>query len=277
MKTVIKHKNVQEFLDKVKIHLEQNELENNLILGVCNGIPNKLEENNNLVFLSIEDEEGKIVCSIKTISKAIIGGTSNEETGISKIANFYIQHNIDLSGIVGQRNYSNSFATTYHKEIERKKEFISHKLEKTEKIEFAKGQMALCEEIDVDLIVDWTSKFQEETNLLPRKSIEQIEKDSISYIKNRLFYKWQFEGKTVSIACIIRETANYGIVGGVYTPLENRGNGYASSLVYELSNEILKTFKFCGLFTDKDNPTSNKIYRNIGYIPNGSILDITFK
>lgn len=52
----------------------------------------------------------------------------------------------------------------------------------------------------------------------------------------------------------------------VYTPPEFRKNGYASFVVAELSQKILNSGKkFCILYTDLANPTSNKIYQNIGY------------
>ena len=50
------------------------------------------------------------------------------------------------------------------------------------------------------------------------------------------------------------------------TPPEFRGRGYASNLVAALTQKMLDTDrKFCFLYTDAANPTSNKIYQQIGY------------
>lgn len=54
-------------------------------------------------------------------------------------------------------------------------------------------------------------------------------------------------------------------VGPVYTPPERRGRGYASALVAAVSAEVEAAGRRCILYTDLDNPTSNSIYRNIGY------------
>jgi hypothetical protein len=70
------------------------------------------------------------------------------------------------------------------------------------------------------------------------------------------------------MAASARPTKNAIAVNTVYTPPENRGNGYASGCVAQLSQRLLDSgYKSCVLFTDLANPTSNKIYQNIGYKP----------
>jgi predicted GNAT family acetyltransferase len=79
------------------------------------------------------------------------------------------------------------------------------------------------------------------------------------------------------MAAILRETPNFQIVGAVYTPVNQRKKGYASSLVHFLSQFILDNGKKAGLFTNASNPTSNKIYQKIGYNPNGIVSDVEFE
>ncbi len=58
------------------------------------------------------------------------------------------------------------------------------------------------------------------------------------------------------------------MVNLVYTPPELRGKGYATNCVAALSQKLLDDgYKFCSLFTDLSNPTSNDIYSKIGYNP----------
>src|SRR6185312_6720786 len=97
---------------------------------------------------------------------------------------------------------------------------------------------------------------------------EQMQKSTKTRIESGNFFKWVVDGEIVSMAALIRKTKNIGIVGFVYTPNHLRGKGYATTCVWKLSEHILDSgFKYCGLFTDAANPTSNKIYRNIGYLP----------
>jgi predicted GNAT family acetyltransferase len=76
---------------------------------------------------------------------------------------------------------------------------------------------------------------------------------------------WEDAGRVVSLAGHAGETPNGARVGPVYTPPELRGRGYASALTAALTADLLETRRFCFLFTNLANPTSNSIYQRIGY------------
>jgi uncharacterized protein len=77
---------------------------------------------------------------------------------------------------------------------------------------------------------------------------------------------WDDEGRAVSMAGFGGLTPNGIRIGPVYTPPELRGRGYASALTAALTQRLLDSGRrFCFLFTDLANPTSNSIYQRIGY------------
>ena len=91
-------------------------------------------------------------------------------------------------------------------------------------------------------------------------------------------FLWIDRAQAVSMAAINRKTKNVGVIGYVYTPKEFRGKGYATTLVKIVSKKILQNgFTYCSLFTDSANPTSNYIYRKIGYEPVAEFTTIIFK
>ena len=70
----------------------------------------------------------------------------------------------------------------------------------------------------------------------------------------------------VSMAGWAGRTPNGVRINFVYTPPVNRGRGYATAAVSALTQRLLHAGRrFCFLFTDLANPTSNRIYRSIGY------------
>ena len=86
--------------------------------------------------------------------------------------------------------------------------------------------------------------------------------------QGRTVYLWVDDGRPVSMTGAGGLTPNGIRVGPVYTPPGDRGHGYASNLVAQVSQAQLdsgRTYVF--LFTDLANPTSNKIYQAIGYEP----------
>jgi len=80
------------------------------------------------------------------------------------------------------------------------------------------------------------------------------------------FWLWEDADTPTSMAGVSSATPNGVRIGPVYTPAELRGRGYATSLVADVSRgQLANGRSFCFLHTDLANPTSNAIYRRIGY------------
>ena len=75
---------------------------------------------------------------------------------------------------------------------------------------------------------------------------------------------WENAG-TVAVAGLSIPVAGVVRVGPVFTPRDARNRGYASALVSAISRATREAGHRCILYTDLDNPTSNSIYRAIGY------------
>lgn len=73
-------------------------------------------------------------------------------------------------------------------------------------------------------------------------------------------------GQIVSMSGHTGPTSHGIRIGPVYTPHQRRGPSYASQLVATQSQWLLDNgHRYCFLYTDLANPTSNSIYRRIGY------------
>ncbi|SRR6266700_462821 len=114
---------------------------------------------------------------------------------------------------------------------------------------------------DRDLMILWTRAFQDEIG----ESADDTEVRVDRGLAAGQIWLWDRNGETTSMA-VSRETTQ-GVVrlAGVYTPLEKRKHGYAAACVYALSNQLRHAGHRCILYTDLGNPTSNSIYRRIGY------------
>jgi predicted GNAT family acetyltransferase len=111
------------------------------------------------------------------------------------------------------------------------------------------------------LMIAWTRAFQHE--------IAESDEDTELRVDRGLaageLWLWDRGGDTVSMA-VSREPV-HGVVrlSGVYTPPEKRKHGYAAACVHALSKQLGDAGYRCILYTDLGNPTSNSIYRRIGY------------
>ncbi|HVA08820.1 MAG TPA: GNAT family N-acetyltransferase [Acidimicrobiales bacterium] len=79
------------------------------------------------------------------------------------------------------------------------------------------------------------------------------------------FALWETDGTVVCAAARTPAFAGTSRIGPVYTPPEHRRHGYAAACVGHLSRQIMDEGFRCVLYTDLGNPTSNSVYRSLGY------------
>ena len=124
---------------------------------------------------------------------------------------------------------------------------------------------------DADVVADWGRRFARDTGEhgLVRPEV------SARWIGEGKLFLWEEGGRPVSMTAARGRTPRGVRVGYVYTPPEFRGHGYASALVAHVSQRMLDDgVRFCILFTDLSNPTSNAIYQALGYRPICELRDI---
>jgi uncharacterized protein len=137
------------------------------------------------------------------------------------------------------------------------------------------GAMRRATEDDFETLVTFWLGF---TEITPEGQVEPetAEKSMRRFLDSdpdvRGVYVWEHDGAVVSMTVYSGRTPNGMRVSGVYTPPELRGQGYASGLVAGVSQALLDSgLRFCFLYTDLSNPTSNSIYQKIGYEP---VMDV---
>ncbi|MFC9242879.1 GNAT family N-acetyltransferase [Streptomyces sp. NPDC057136] len=115
---------------------------------------------------------------------------------------------------------------------------------------------------DRELLLDWHFTFAGQVGQ-PGTHVERLVDDRTTYGGLTL---WEDAGVPVSMAGVSRNIADTVRVTTVYTPTEYRGRGYAAAVTAEVSRAAREAgAQEVLLFTDLANPTSNGVYRRIGY------------
>ncbi len=141
------------------------------------------------------------------------------------------------------------------------------------------GHMRLATTADRDLLIRWLIDFEADalgavpSPVDPATSVDRW----LAGGSGRVNYIWEDGGPRSW--CGVGGLTPHGIrVGPVFTPREWRGRGYASALVAEASQAQLDAGRrFCFLYTDLANPTSNHIYAEIGYEPVRDVTVVRFE
>ena len=113
---------------------------------------------------------------------------------------------------------------------------------------------------DRSLMIDWTRAFQEEIGEPADDSELRVERG----LARGEIWLWD-NGEAMSMAVARKPMQGVVRISGVYTPHGKRKRGYAAACVLALSNHMRGAGFRCVLYTDLANPTSNSIYRQIGY------------
>lgn len=127
------------------------------------------------------------------------------------------------------------------------------------------GAARLAGQNDVDLLVDWFDAFRVDAEAAGPDDSGRAVADGLSHDGLML---WETAEGPVSMAGLSRIVAGVARVTGVYTPPEFRRRGYAGAVTATISQTALKAgATSVVLFTDLSNPTSNALYRRLGYRP----------
>jgi predicted GNAT family acetyltransferase len=263
---------VDQFLQKAQDYLEKSEAVNSLMLGICLGLAEHPERIQRPPYLAILEEGGQpAVVAVQTPPQKLVI-YSQQPAGVLDWS-LLIQNLIDqqhaIPGVVGPAPQVETFAAAWDisNEVSHKPGLHMRIYELTRVISpgFSPGRLRLAIPSDHEIISRWVYAFQLEA--LGEGSMDQARETARTRIQDGDIFLWEIR-QPVSMAAKARPTRHGVTVNEVYTPPEYRGKGYASSCVASLSHYLLNSgWKFCTLFTDMSNPTSNSIYQKIGYQP----------
>lgn len=136
----------------------------------------------------------------------------------------------------------------------------------------ARGHLREAYEQESELLIQWEVAFAEETGVADSAQAERMAHARRAY---HGVYIWDNGGPVCEVGNA-PPTAGTVRLGPVYTPPSLRGRGYASSAVAARSRLAIQSGLRCALFTDLANPTSNKIYADVGYRRIADWNELTF-
>jgi uncharacterized protein len=138
----------------------------------------------------------------------------------------------------------------------------------------AAGALRPADRAERQLLVDWMRAFNYEAGVTAADQAEPMVDARLDH--GRLLV-WD-DQQPVSMVGVTPSFADVVRVGPVYTPPDFRRRGYAGSAVAAASRRALGAgAKRCMLFTDLSNPTSNKIYAEVGYQRSGGWEEHVFE
>jgi predicted GNAT family acetyltransferase len=272
MMQITVYANIDKFLETVQPVLRENEAANNLMLGVAFRVQNDAHIYGNSVFsAAVHENDRLLAAALMTSPYNLIVYCAEDDCpqAWKLLAEELLHPGLDVPGVNGQTPHVRGFVQAWKSlssdEPGKPEQRRTFELRQVIWPQMPGGTMRKAVLDDLKLVTAWSRSFEDEA-LGPNEARirdERIQKQ----IENGEMFLW-IDEQPASMAAAIRPLGDGISIAWVYTPPEKRKHGYASALVASLSQYLLEHgYKYCTLFTDLANPTSNKIYQQIGYKP----------
>lgn len=262
----------QDFSVRAEAFLLAHEAQHNLMLGLAASLVFNPGLYGSQPYFAVVEEAGQVcAAALMTPPHRLSLSYNAPREALEVIARDVQDFRPDTPGVVGPVPVSQQFAEiwqtltglSFHKRMAER----IYRLEAVKPPTGVPGRMRRINENDRALLVEWVDAFQMEIwNESDPAVVERSVNNMLTLPPDyRGTFLWEDPGP-VSLTSYGGPTPNSMRIGPVYTPREFRGRGYASACVAAVSQHLLNSGrKFCTLFTDLANLTSNKIYMQIGY------------
>ena len=263
---------VENFYTRAEPFLLEREAEHNMILGLRAYLMRNSPSQDQPPYLSIVEHQGRIVAVavMAPPNRMIISHATLAEAIPLIAAGAYALYKT-LPGVSGSTPFSEQFATEWQRLSAQPYSLTMaeriYQLDKVNPVTGVPGSLRKATESDRPLLLQWLAEYQEEALHLTDTSTLAALLDRLLSFETQGLFIWE-DAQPVSMAAYTRPTPNGICIAAVYTPRPLRGRGYASACVAALSQLLLdQGRRYCFLYTDLVNPTSNHIYQTMGYEP----------
>lgn len=272
---------VHEFAKIAEPVLKANEDVYSLFFGVLQGIKAGLYED---PLMAVVQSEGEPMALLQMTPPHPLNMIMLDEMQVDRTMDCIVAHlitsNLVIPSVISIKAWANGFAEKWGNETGmnwniQMDQGLYRLDEVNNELQSSPGSWRYANENDCPLIEKWYLLFEKDTGL-PTTAVDEVKKRVASFVDRREVFLWVDDGKVVSMMKKARPTQHGVTVSFVFTPEEERKKGYARTMVAAATKELLKEYDFCVLYTDLLNPTSNKIYQEIGYKRIADFVNIGF-
>jgi predicted GNAT family acetyltransferase len=259
---------VDEFEAAAGAFLASREAEHNVMLGLLPAI--RAGRWPDPYFCVVRDGARVVAAALRTPPLNLILSVVDDPRAVAMEVGALAASTPDLPGVVGPKEPAGAFAALWRERTGRNVRLkVAERIFRLTRVIAPRpvaGHLRRAAASDRDRVIEWLRAFVIEA-MGPEEDVSGIGAFADRWLTEpgRWLYFWD-DGGPVSMCGASGETQNGIRIGAVYTPPELRGRGYASACVAAISQAQLdRGRRFCFLYTDLANPTSNKIYQAIGY------------
>ncbi len=258
--------------------LLEDEARNNLILGLAGTLRDRPATYTEFRLWLAREGAHVVAAALQTPPYNLV--LAGDEDRAAHLAQALAADGVELPGVSGALPEVKAFALRWARLTGASAAPRMHQriycLDEVQPVTVVAGEARGATEADRDLLIAWVRAFAEEAHSTTANA-ERVVGERLDGSDATGFLLCD-TGEPVSLAGWGGPTPNGIRIGPVYTPPEQRRRGFGSAVTGAVSERQLAAGRsFCFLYTDLANPTSNRIYMDLGYEPVCDALDYVFE
>jgi len=268
---VVRPDDARSFLSLAGPLLSRDEARNQLALAVAGTVVERPDAYERSRFWVATGRDGPVAAALRTSPHDLILADPLAPIGLHRVVDAVATDDPDVPGVVGNMPHVEEAALVLAGATGGRPEQILSQgvfaLREVRGVAAVPGRPREPTDADRALLRAWMIEFLVEAVPDPQHQLDQLDRSLETRFSSADGGFWIWEDIVpVSLAGYGGRTPTGIRVGPVYTPPGFRRRGYATALVAELSRWLLERgHRSVFLFTDLSNPTSNRIYLDVGY------------
>jgi predicted GNAT family acetyltransferase len=252
----------------------ETEDRHNLILGIATTLIDHPGFHADYRLWVVERDDAPLAAALITVPFRLVLAEPADPAALRVLVDAVSTDGVAVPGVVGNQPHVDEFVARWTQTTGETAELSMTQgvfaLERVKPVPEVAGRPRRAGPGDKELLIDWYKEFAAEAlgneeNPI-RDRLEQTVDLQVDADHAAATWLWDVNGDPVALSSYGKGTPNGARIGPVYTPPQCRRRGYGTALVAAQSKWLLDHGRrFCFLYTDLANPTSNAIYRRIGY------------
>jgi GNAT superfamily N-acetyltransferase len=275
---VVAHPDARGFLRRAEGWLMLREDENNLALSLAGALQDTppLEGSAGYLFATVE-VDGEVAGCVFRPPPHKLCLTKMPAEAADGVVEVTARRYDDLPGVRGPAGAARAVAAAWGRSKRAVVRPLSpHRMYRLDRVTFPEGvggRLRPAARDDLPIVHAWGEAFAEDAGAAFRTSADA----RVEWVGRGDLWLWEADARPVCMAVVTGRTRHGVRIGYVFTPRERRGRGFAGALTAALSQRMLdEGARFCVLYTDLANPTSNALYARVGYRPLCDELELEF-
>lgn len=276
--TVRVHPDARAFLERARPWLMAREDEHNLVLSLADRLSDAVPADGTEGYLFATVEVGGAVSGAVFRTPPYKAGVTRMPLSAAPgVAQALAARYERLPAVFGPREEAEAVGAAWAalKGVAAR-EGMPQRLYRLDRVTFPEGvpgAMRAAVPDDLPTVHDWGERFADDAG----HAFASAPATRVRWVEEGNLFLWEDGGEPVSMALAAGRTAHGVRIGYVFTPRDRRRRGYATALTAALSQrELDRGARFCVLYTDLTNPTSNAVYPRVGYRPVHDLVDVDF-